>query len=132
MLMAAREVSLRSPSSHMVSRHKLQCPSGIDRASSTDVFISHSSSTCLQYRIKTVTNREKKPASSSSPDGLSQITQQDVKCKDELFATAPGELGALAHGTDSTSHCSQPGIRDRLYHLGQQCPGLLLWAQGRY
>lgn len=69
------------------------------------------------YRIKTVTNGGKKPASSFSHNGLSHITQQDVKCKDGLFAIAPEELEALADRISYASCYSQPGIRGGLYHL---------------
>lgn len=54
------------------------------------------------------------PASHFSHNGLSHITQQGVKCKDGLFATAAEELEALEGRVGLASCYSQPGIRDSL------------------
>lgn len=83
------------------------------------------------YRIKRVTDERKKPVSSFSSNGLSHSPQQDVKCKDGLFAIAPEGPEALAGQVGCASCHSQPGIRDGLYRLGWQCPRLSLWAQRR-
>lgn len=63
------------------------------------------------------------PASHFSHNGLSHITQQGVKCKDGLFATAAEELEALEGRVGLASCYSQPGIRDSLCHLDGTAQG---------